>query len=109
MAAKLSISEKQKKIASNYDTIEILKGKLEESRAKQKIGMTRAAYIKMIFDVTNKVNKQNDDLSKIILETRRLQRDISNLSGRLERSFSLVEDTILKVSTKGLMLINNIL
>lgn len=93
----LSIEEKRKKIASNYETIKVLKNKLEEDRSQQKVGMTRAAYIKMIFDATKKVNKQNEELNKVILETRRLQKDIGNLSGRLGRSFALVEDTILKV------------
>lgn len=93
----LSIEEKRKKLNSNYETIQVLKGRLEENKAQQRIGMTRAAYIKMIFDVTNKVTKQNDEITDVILEVRQLQKDISNLSGRLERSFTLVEDTILRV------------
>lgn len=93
-----STDEKKRKIASNYETINVLKDKLNESKRKERIGMTRAAYIKMIFDVTEKVDKQNDELNKVILDTRRLQRDVNNLSGRLERSFTLVENTILKVS-----------
>lgn len=93
----LSVEDKRNKIKSNYETIEVLKNRLDDKRKREKIGMTRSAYIKMIFDVTRKFDKQNDELSKAILETRRLQRDISNLSGRLDRSFTLVEDTILKV------------
>lgn len=98
VVTKLSIQEKRDKLNTNYETIRILKDKLEEVKEKEKVGMTRAAYIKMIFDVTKKVDKQSNELSKVILETRRLQRDINNLSGRLERSFSIVEETILKVS-----------
>lgn len=93
----LSIEEKQNKISSNYETIQVLKERLEENKAQQRLGMTRAAYIKMIFDVTSKVTKQNDEITNVILEARQLQKDISNLSGRLERSFTLVEDTILRV------------
>lgn len=94
----LSIEEKRAKIRLNYDTIEVLKSRLEKSQERERVGMTRAAYVRMIFDVTKKVDKQNKELTKAILETRYLQRDISNLNGRLERSFKLVEDTILNVS-----------
>lgn len=94
----LSIEEKRNKISSNYETIKVLKARLEGQKAQQKSAMNRAAYIKMIFDVTNKVNKQNEEITNVILEVRRLQKDISNLGGRLERSFTVVEDTILRVS-----------
>lgn len=93
----LSIEQKRKKISLNYDTISVLKNRLDEKKVQQKLGMTRAAYIKMIFDVTAKVDKQNEELNKTVTETRRLQKDISNLGGRLDRSFVQVEETILRV------------
>lgn len=101
----LSVEAKKKKINSNYETIGVLKNRIDENKAQQKVSMTRAAYIKMIFDVTTKVDKQNEELNKTIMETRRLQKDITNLSGRLDRSFAQVEETILKVCMKRL--INN--
>lgn len=94
----MSIEDKRLKIASNYETIQVLRSRLEKNHERERFGMTRAAYIKMIFDVTRKVDKQNDELSKAIIDTRFLQRDISNVCGRLERSFKLVEEAILKVS-----------
>ena len=93
----MSLEEKRQKIRANYDKIDVLKNRLEEEKQQERIGMTRAAYIKMIFDVTKKVDKQNDELSKAISDARHLQRDISNLNGRLERSFKHVEGLILKV------------
>lgn len=105
----LSIEEKRNKLSLNYETIQVLKDRLEESKAQQKVGMTRAAYIKMIFDVTHKVTKQSDEITDVISEVRQLQRDISNLSGRLERSFTLVENTILKVGKYCLLFINFLL
>ena len=93
----MSIEDKRAKVKSNYDTIEALRFRLDEIKKQERVGMTRAAYIKMIFDVTKKVDTQNDELSKAILDTRRLQRDISSLEGRLERSLKLVEEAILKV------------
>lgn len=93
----LSIDEKRRKIESNYEVIGALKARLQEVKERQSKGMTRAAYIRMIFDVTKKVDNQNSELRKIIMETRKLQKDISSQSGRLDRCFTLVEEKILRV------------
>lgn len=92
------IERKREKIKSNYETIEALKGRLEENKRLEKVGMTRAAYLKMIFDATKKVDKQNQELNRAIVDTRQLQKDINNLNGRLDRSFAVVKDMIAKVS-----------
>jgi chromosome segregation ATPase len=92
-----SVEEKRAKIKSNYETIEVLRSRLEESQNRERAGMTRAAYIKMIFDATRKVDKQNTELARAVLETRQLQRDIRSLSGQLERSFKQVEEAFLRV------------
>lgn len=89
--------ERRKKIELNYETIRVLKERLEAQREQQEVGLTRQAYIKMIFDVTTKVDEQNVKLQRAIQDTRRLQKDISNLSDRLERSFAFAKDIILKV------------
>jgi len=94
----LSVDEKRQKIKSNYETIEVLKGKLIESKNQGRAGMSRASYVKMIVDATKRLERQNEELSKAIIDVRHLQRDISNLYGRLERSFTLVEEHILQVS-----------
>lgn len=96
--SKSEIDEKRDKIRSNYETIEALKSRLEERKRLGKTGMTRSDYLKMIFDVTKKVEKQNLELSRAISDTRQMQRDINNLNGRLDRSFALVKDMIAKVS-----------
>jgi hypothetical protein len=94
-----SAENKRAEISSNYETIEVLRNRLEESQRKERTGMTRAAYIKMIFDATRKVDKQNAELAKAVLETRQLQRGIRSLCGQLDRSFQKVEETISKVRT----------
>lgn len=94
-----TIEYKKEKINSNYETIKVLKDRLDIHNARKRVGMTRAAYIKMIFDVTKKVEIQHGELDKTVQETRRLQKDVGKLGGRLDRSFAQVEETILKVSS----------
>lgn len=93
----MSVEEKKAKIKSNYETIEELKRLLDKKRHEETVGITRAAYIKMIFDMNKKVQRQNLDLHQIVSETQSLQRDISSLSGRLNRTFTMAENNILKV------------
>lgn len=92
------IEMKREKIKSNYETIEALKSRLDDHKRMEKVGMTRAAYLKMIFDATKKVDKQNQELNRAIMDTRQMQKDINNLNGRLDRSFAVVKDMIEKVS-----------
>lgn len=92
------IEMKREKIKSNYETIEALKSRLDDHKLMEKVGMTRAAYLKMIFDATKKVDKQNQELNRAIMDTRQMQKDINNLNGRLDRSFAVVKDMIEKVS-----------
>lgn len=93
-----NIDRKREKIRSNYETIAVLKSRLGENKRLVRSSMTRSDYLKMIFDVTKKVEKQNLELSRAISDTRQMQRDINNLNGRLDRSFALVKDMIAKVS-----------
>uniref|UniRef100_A0A6G1S810 Coiled-coil domain-containing protein 22 homolog n=1 Tax=Aceria tosichella TaxID=561515 RepID=A0A6G1S810_9ACAR len=97
----LSVEEKRAKISSNYETIEVLRSRLMESQKRERTGMTRAGYIKMIFDATKKVHKQNLELSKAVLETRQLQRDIRSLCGQIDRTFKQTEEIILRDAHNG--------
>lgn len=93
----MSAEEKRAKIRSNYETIEVLKSHLQEKKCQDEKGITRATYIRVIFDMTRKIELQNSDLGKIVEDTRLLQRDIGSLSGRLERGFILAKDNIKRV------------
>lgn len=89
--------QKRHKIASNYETIAVLREQLDERLHRERVGMSRTAYIKMILDVSAKVNKQNDVLNKVVLDIRGLQKDIGTLGGQLGRSYASAECAILQV------------
>lgn len=92
------LSDKRAKIDSNYETISALRSRLAEVKGQSQQGITRSAYIKMIFEMTEKLNQENDELLKVSGETRALQREISNVGDRLGRSFALAKESILEVS-----------
>lgn len=97
MNQKLSIDEKRERIKSNYETIEVLKDRIEKRSEHEKEGISRAAYIKMIFEITKKLDKQTSELNDISAETSLLRKDISSLSGRLDRGLTLAKNNVHKV------------
>uniref|UniRef100_A0AAR5Q7B7 Coiled-coil domain-containing protein 22 homolog n=2 Tax=Dendroctonus ponderosae TaxID=77166 RepID=A0AAR5Q7B7_DENPD len=54
----------------------------------------RAAYTKRILEIVGNIQKQNKEIQKIISDTRQVQKDISNLTGQVDRSFTLSDEMI---------------
>ncbi|XP_058788633.1 coiled-coil domain-containing protein 22 homolog [Phymastichus coffea] len=102
-------SASQKKL----DELRLLKKKekelLEECRSKdqqyaqlvaevQKLPkeVNRAAYTQRILEIINNVRKQKDEINKILGDTREIQKEINTLTGRVERSFAVVDELIFR-------------
>ncbi|XP_066154513.1 coiled-coil domain-containing protein 22-like [Euwallacea fornicatus] len=54
----------------------------------------RAAYTKRILEIVGNIKKQNKEIQKILADTRQVQKDINNLTGQLDRSFTLCDEII---------------
>lgn len=58
--------------------------------------MNRSAYTQRILEIINNVRKQRDEISKVLADTREIQKEINTLTGRLERSFTVVDELIFR-------------
>lgn len=58
--------------------------------------VNRAAYTQRILEIINNVRKQKDEIDKILGDTREIQKEINTISGRLERSFAVVDELIFR-------------
>ena len=58
--------------------------------------VNRSAYTQRIFEIINNVRKQTEEINKILGDTREIQKEINTLSGRLERSFTVVDELIFR-------------
>lgn len=58
----------------------------------------RSIYTKRIVEIISNVDKQNIEIKKILEDTRQLQKEINILEGQLERSFSVADETLFRVS-----------
>lgn len=99
------ISEMKKKGASIVNEIkekdEIL-SRLQRDFENHKATMekneqTRTAFTKQIVGIVNNTNKQKEQISKTNIEIRSLQKELNNLTGKLERTFQEADGKLFKV------------
>lgn len=57
----------------------------------------RQFYTKRILEIVETIDKQRKEIEKILIETRAVQKDINQLSGKLERLFNTTDETLYKV------------
>ncbi|XP_031838394.1 coiled-coil domain-containing protein 22 isoform X3 [Nomia melanderi] len=58
--------------------------------------VNRSAYTQRILEIINNVRKQKDDINKVLADTREIQKEINTLTGRVERSFTVVDELIFR-------------
>lgn len=60
--------------------------------------MFRNAYTSRILEIIGNIRKQKNDIDKVLSDTRALQKEINNLTGQLDRQFTVTDDLLFKVS-----------
>lgn len=92
-------------IERNFVAIENLSTKVASFKEKEH-DFPRSSFVKMLNEVMKQLKKQNDDLNKILHEVRALQKEINSLSGRLQRSFTLVDEALFEVRRSQLAVLD---
>ncbi|KAB7507533.1 Coiled-coil domain-containing protein 22-like protein [Armadillidium nasatum] len=82
-------------------TKELLLFQLKEQKNKISKGANRAVYTKQILDISSKVQKQKQEVKKILSDTRVIQKEINTLTGKLQRIFAVVEDASYKAANSN--------
>ena len=57
----------------------------------------RSAYTKRISEIIGNIKKQKKEITKVLKDTKEIQKDINTLSGRLDRTFAVADELIFKV------------
>uniref|UniRef100_A0A672U736 Coiled-coil domain-containing protein 22 n=1 Tax=Strigops habroptila TaxID=2489341 RepID=A0A672U736_STRHB len=58
--------------------------------------VSRAVYTQRILEIVGNIRKQKEEISKILVDTRALQKEINSLVGKLERTFSVTDELLFK-------------
>lgn len=56
----------------------------------------RTAYTNRILEIIGNIKKQDLDIDRILLDTRKLQKEINTISGHLERQFTATDDLVFR-------------
>lgn len=61
----------------------------------------RQSYTSRILEIINNIKKQKVIIDKILVDTRALQKEISTITGQLERQFTVTDDLIYRTAKRN--------
>lgn len=73
-----------------------LLAQLSDQYSKLTKQTNRSAYTRRILEIISNIKKQSNDIDKILIDTRGVQKEINTLNGQLERSFALSDEVIFR-------------
>jgi len=59
--------------------------------------VSRSAYTRRIMEIIGNICKQKEEIDKVLRDTKELQKEINNLTGQLDRSFTVADELIFRV------------
>uniref|UniRef100_A0A8D0GVT3 Coiled-coil domain-containing protein 22 n=1 Tax=Sphenodon punctatus TaxID=8508 RepID=A0A8D0GVT3_SPHPU len=98
------IQELHKRIQAAADEArrkeEVYKQLLSELESLPK-DVSRSAYTQRILEIVGNICKQKEEITKILLDTKDLQKEINSLTGKLDRTFAVTDELVFKVTGWG--------
>lgn len=91
-----SLKEKEKELSEESRNKDQQYSQLIADVQKLPKEVNRSAYTQRILEIINNVRKQKDEIDKVLADTRSIQKEINTLTGRLERSFTIVDELIFR-------------
>ncbi|CAH2063351.1 unnamed protein product, partial [Iphiclides podalirius] len=96
----INLKHNAKAMKEECERKEELSKNLKNKYEKLKGGNKRHVYTKRILEIIGNVDKQNMEISKILEDTRKIQKEINTLEGQLDRCFTLADETLFKDAKK---------
>lgn len=95
-----STQEKCEEISEDLKVKTIMQTKLVKEFEKVNKNISRNSYTSRILEIIGNIRKQKNDIDKILKDTRELQKEINNISGQLDRQFTVTEDLIYRTAKR---------
>ncbi|XP_075902060.1 coiled-coil domain-containing protein 22 [Nelusetta ayraudi] len=106
----LESSRKLSEIKSLHDKIRVSteEMKKKEEMHKQLVSelenlpqdASRSAYTQRILEIVSNIKKQKEEITKILSDTKDLQKEINSLTGKLDRTFAVTDEMVFKDAKK---------
>lgn len=97
LRAKMSdLRDKMRIMVQDASRKEAVLSQLKSQCENMNRDINRSIYTKRIVDISAKVRKQKEEIDRVLADTRMIQKEINTISGKLERTFTVVESTAFK-------------
>ncbi|XP_028266000.1 coiled-coil domain-containing protein 22 [Parambassis ranga] len=61
---------------------------------------SRSAYTQRILEIVGNIKKQKEEITKVLSDTKEVQKEINNLTGKLDRTFAVTDELVFKDAKK---------
>ncbi|XP_075041102.1 coiled-coil domain-containing protein 22 [Mixophyes fleayi] len=95
------------------DLYERIRGAADEAKRKEELykqlvseyeslpkEVSRAAYTQRILEIVSNIKKQKEEITKILSDTKELQKEINSLTGKVDRTFVVTDELVFKDAKK---------
>ncbi|KAK3099768.1 hypothetical protein FSP39_009318 [Pinctada imbricata] len=108
-------SKKESEAEKKLEEIKTFRGRMKEvaddARNKEELlkqlageyermtkDINRSAYTKRIMEIVSNIKKQKEEIDKVLVDTKSIQKEINSLSGKLDRTFTVTDELIFRNS-----------
>ncbi|XP_006876747.1 PREDICTED: coiled-coil domain-containing protein 22 [Chrysochloris asiatica] len=105
--------ESSRRLAEIQELHQSVRAAAEEARRKEEVykqlvseletlprDVSRLAYTQRILEIVGNIRKQKEEITKILSDTKGLQKEINSLSGKLDRTFAVTDELVFKDAKK---------
>ncbi|XP_061163989.1 coiled-coil domain-containing protein 22 homolog [Saccostrea echinata] len=88
--------QKMKEVADDARNKEEMLKHLNAEYSSMKKDEKRSGYTKRMMEIMSSIKKQRDEIDKVLIDTRSIQKEINSLEGKLGRTFTVTDELIFK-------------
>uniref|UniRef100_A0A8C7GL86 Coiled-coil domain-containing protein 22 n=1 Tax=Oncorhynchus kisutch TaxID=8019 RepID=A0A8C7GL86_ONCKI len=94
------IKELHEKISQSAEEAKKKEGLYKQLVLKLIKYISRSAYTARILEIVGNIRKQKEEITKILSDTKELQKEINSLTGKLDRTFAVTDELVFKDAKK---------
>ncbi|GFS10073.1 coiled-coil domain-containing protein 22-like protein [Elysia marginata] len=92
--------ERMKEVADDARRKDELQKQLVSEYERMTKDVNRSAYTRKIMEIVSNIKKQKQEIDKILVDTRSVQKEINSLTGKLDRTFTVTDELIFRDAKK---------
>lgn len=92
--------ERMKEVADETRLKDDLYKQLVREHERMSKDLSRGSYTKRMMEIVVNIQRQKEDINKILGDTRHVQKEINQLTGRLDRVFTVTDEQVYKDARK---------